>query len=74
SPADTALIDRENENRKAVIRGMAKAIVRLNRLPETQENLSQVTPQAVEQFASVRRDEAKKGWWVQEPGGNWVKK
>ena len=74
SPADKALVDRENENRKTVIRGMAKAIIRLNRLPENQENLSQVTPQAVEQFASIRRDEAKKGWWIQEPGGNWVKK
>ncbi|MFO0752071.1 MAG: DUF1318 domain-containing protein [Thermodesulfovibrionales bacterium] len=74
NPADKTLMERENENRKAVIRGMAKAIVRLNRLPENQENLNQVTPQAVEQFASIRRDEAKKGWWVQEPGGNWIRK
>ncbi len=74
SPADRKFVDQENENRKTVIRGMAKAIVRINRVPENEANLNQVMPQATDQFASIRRDSAKKGWWIQDTSGNWVKK
>lgn len=74
SPADQKLSDLENENRKTVMKGMAKAIIRLNKQPENEANLKQVTPQAVEQFASIRRDAAKKGWWIQDASGNWSKK
>jgi hypothetical protein len=64
----------ENENRKDVINGMAKAVIRINRQPDNEENMNQVRPQAVEQFAAVRRDFAKAGWWIQDPDGNWSKK
>jgi hypothetical protein len=64
----------ENQNRQTVIQGMTKAIIRINRLPENEANLNQVMPQATEQFASIRRDSAKKGWWIQDPSGNWAKK
>lgn len=74
SPSDQKIVEMENENRKTVMRGMAKAIIRINRLPENEQNLKQVMPQAVEQFAEVRRDSAKKGWWIQDPDGNWSKK
>jgi uncharacterized protein YdbL (DUF1318 family) len=74
TPQDQKLIDMENQNRKAVIKGMTKAIIRINRLPENEANLNQVMPQATEQFASIRRDSAKKGWWIQDPSGNWAKK
>ena len=74
SPSEKQLVDTINDNRRTVMKGMAKAIVRLNRLPESPGNLKQVTPQAVEQFASIRRDFAKKGWWIQDPNGNWSKK
>ncbi len=74
SPADSQIVDKENENRRTVIAGMAKAIVRINRVPETPENLKQVMPQAADQFAAIRRDAAKKGWWIQTPDGNWKKK
>lgn len=74
SPADKKVVEMENANRQTVIKGMAKAIIRINRLPENDENLRQVTPQATEQFAAIRRDSAKKGWWVQTPDGNWVRK
>jgi hypothetical protein len=53
---------------------MAKAIIRINRQPDNEENMNQVRPQAVEQFAAVRRDSAKAGWWIQSPDGNWSKK
>lgn len=74
TPQDQKLIDLENQNRKTVINGMAKAIIRINRLPENEANLSQVIPQATEQFASIRRDAAKQGWWIQDENGNWAKK
>jgi uncharacterized protein YdbL (DUF1318 family) len=71
---DKKLIDRENENRRTVMKGMAKAIIRINRVPENEANLNQVMSQAVEQFAAIRRDSAKKGWWIQDTNGNWTKK
>ncbi len=74
SPADRNIVEMENANRRTVINGMARAIIRINRVPETEENLKQVMPQATEQFASIRRDSAKKGWWIQSSDGNWVRK
>jgi uncharacterized protein YdbL (DUF1318 family) len=74
SPADRGLIDTINQNRRTVIQGMTKAIIRINRAPENEQNLKQVMPQAVEQFAALRRDSARKGWWIQNPDGNWVRK
>jgi uncharacterized protein YdbL (DUF1318 family) len=74
SPAEQKIVNDENENRRTVMKGMARAIIRINRVPETDANLNQVMPQAVEQFSSLRRDTAKKGWWIQDPGGNWFRK
>jgi uncharacterized protein YdbL (DUF1318 family) len=74
SPQDQKLVDMENQNRKTVIQGMTKAIIRINRLPENETNVSQVMPQATEQFALIRRDAAKKGWWIQDKDGNWARK
>lgn len=73
-PDQRKLIGMENANRKTVITGMTKAIIRINRAPENEQNLKQVMPQAVEQFAAIRRDSAKKGWWIQLPDGNWTRK
>ena len=74
SAADKRIVDMENDNRRTVIKGMAKAIIRVNRAPENSENLNQVMPQATEQFAGIRRDAAKKGWWIQDANGNWGRK
>lgn len=74
SPADKKNVEMENANRKTVMNGMARAIIRINRVPENEENLRQVVPQATQQFASIRHDSAKKGWWVQDPNGNWSRK
>ena len=71
---DKKLVDMENENRKAVMQGMSKAIIRINRVQENEANLKQVMPQAVEQFSAIRRDSAKKGWWIQDAHGNWARK
>jgi len=74
SPADKKIVDAENENRRTVINGMTRAIIRINRQPETPDNISQVKPQATQQFAAIRRDAAKKGWWIQDENGNWSRK
>ena len=74
SPADKKVVDAENENRKTVINGMTRAIIRINRQPETPDNISQVKPQATRQFAAIRRDSAKKSWWIQDENGNWTRK
>lgn len=71
---ETKLIQAENEDRTTVIKGMAKAIVRINRLPENEANIKQVLPQAIKQFVSIRREKAKSGWWIQDDEGNWYKK
>ena len=74
SAEDKKIVAMENENRRTVIKGMAKAIIRVNRAQETPENLNQVMPQATDQFAGIRRDAAKKGWWIQDASGNWGRK
>ena len=73
-PNGMQLIAAENGNRKTVMTGMAKAIIRINRVPENAQNLNQVMPQAVQQFAALRWDSAKTGWWVQDAFGNWRRK
>jgi hypothetical protein len=72
--ADKKIIEMENENRQTVMKGMARAIIRVNRVPENEANLNQVMPQAVEQFSVIRRDSAKRGWWIQDANGNWGRK
>jgi hypothetical protein len=74
SAGDRKLVDMENENRKTVMLGMTKAIIRINRVQESEANLKQVMPQAVDQFSAIRRDSAKKGWWIQDVHGNWSRK
>jgi len=74
SPADRKVVEMENADRRTVMQGMTRAIIRINRVPENEENMRQVMPQAVEQFAALRRDSAKKNWWIQDPSGNWFRK
>jgi len=74
TPDQRTIMAAVNADRKTIIRGMAKAIIRINRAPENEQNLNQVMPQAVEQFAAHRRDSAKKGWWIQSPEGDWARK
>jgi len=45
----------ENADREIIIRGMARAIVEINNLDRTTENIDKVLPEAARQFASVRR-------------------
>jgi hypothetical protein len=74
TPDQKKLVSAENENRKTIINGMAKAIIRINRAPENEQNLKQVMVQAGKLFAAIRQEMAKKGWWIQSPDGNWTRK
>jgi uncharacterized protein YdbL (DUF1318 family) len=76
SKAATALahVAGENANRKTVIQNMAKAILRINKQPETKDALKQVIGKAAATFAETKREEAKSGWWVQLANGRWVQK
>jgi len=55
SPAQTQAFNAENADRTTIIRGMAEAIVAINNLDPTPENINKVLPEAARQFASVRR-------------------
>jgi len=64
----------ENKDRETIIEGMAKAIVKINNIDPTSQNIKRVIPEAAEQFAAVRRNEAQPGWWIQLPDGSWRQK
>ncbi|MDD2335027.1 MAG: DUF1318 domain-containing protein [Geobacteraceae bacterium] len=69
-----AIVQAENSNRKTVIINMAKAILRVNKQPETKDALSQVLSKAAATYADTKREEAKAGWWIQLANGRWVQK
>jgi len=72
--ADKSVMSAENTNRKTIITGMAKAILKINNLDNSPKNIKKVYPEAAEQFAATRRDASKSGWAVQLPNGKWAKK
>ena len=71
---DQKAVSAENADRRVVIQGMAEAILTISGQPVDPKHLNDVRPQAAETFAKIRRDRAKKGWWVQQPDGDWTRK
>lgn len=71
---EAGIVNAENSDRETIMRGMARAIVKINQLEMTPENINRIYPQAAEQFAELRREEAKSGWWIQLSNGEWIKK
>ena len=57
TPEQTQAFNAENSDRQIIIRGMARAIVEINNIDPTPENIEKVLPEATRQFASVRRSE-----------------
>ena len=72
--AEAALLQEENGDREVIINGMAKAILKLTQQGATPANLARVKTEAAETFASIRRDAAHQGWWVQLSNGTWTRK
>ncbi len=69
-----AVVKAVNDSRKVVITGMAKAILKINKQPETKASLNQVMAKAAATYADIRREKAKPGWWIELPNGRWVQK
>ncbi len=59
SPEQTKAFNDENKDRQVIIRGMARAIVEINQIEPTPENINKVLPEAAKQFAAVRRSESR---------------
>jgi len=72
SATDNETVSDENADRQIIIEGMAKAIIKINKLEMTPDNVKSVMSSAAEQFAAVRRDEVKSGTLVQLPDGKWT--
>jgi len=68
------IVKAENENRKTVITGMAKAILKINKQKESKETLNQLLGKAAASYADTKREQARKGWWIQLQNGRWVQK
>lgn len=74
TPQDEALVKAEVANRKTVITAMARAILKLNKQPESKAAIGQVLPKAAATYADAKREAAKPGWWMQLANGRWVQK
>lgn len=74
SATDNETVSDENADRQIIIEGMAKAIIKINKLEMTPDNVKSVMSSAAEQFAAVRREEVKSGTLVQYPDGKWGSK
>ncbi len=74
TPQDEALVKAENGNRKIVVTAMAKAILKLNKQPESKAAIGQVLPKAAATYADAKREAAEPGWWMQLANGRWVQK
>ena len=71
---ESSLFNAENTDRNVIENGMARAIVEINGLYPTPANINSVLPEAAEQFAAVRRNEARTGWNIQLTDGSWQQK
>jgi hypothetical protein len=71
---DQRTIEEENSDRATVIKGLAKASLVAQGQPANEENLQQVMPGATAAFATLRRERALAGWWVQGADGSWKQK
>lgn len=74
SSKDEALVGAENKNRKTIISGMAKAILKITKQEATKAALDQTMGKAAATYAETKRESAKPGWWMQLQNGKWVQK
>jgi hypothetical protein len=64
----------ENQDRKIVIRGLARASLEAQGLPPNKKHMQEVLPQARVTFASWIQEKAPAGAWLQAPDGTWSRK
>jgi hypothetical protein len=68
------VVDAENRNRKTIITGMARAIIKIDKKQETPANMNDVLPKAAASYAATKKQEAKPGWWLLVAPDRWVQK
>jgi len=71
---DQRTMEDENADRRAVIRGLAKASLAAQGQDASGGAVDQVLPDSAATFAALRREKAQPGWWIQTPDGAWIKK
>ena len=71
---DEKLVHAENQSRKTVVGGMAKAIIKLTKQKSTEATMEQVLGKAAATYAETKREAAKPGWWIQLANSRWVQK
>ena len=71
-----ALVKAENDNRKTVMTGMARAIEKINqkKQPGATFNFNQLLAKASAIYADTKREAARPGWWIELPDGTWSQK
>jgi hypothetical protein len=74
TPQDETMLKAENDSRKAIITGMAKAILKISKQTETKADMSQLIGKSAATYAETKRDEALPGWWMQLPNSRWIQK
>lgn len=71
---DETLLKTDNDSRKTIITGMAKAILKVGKQEINKANMDQLLGKAATTYAETKRDEAAPGWWLQLQNGRWVQK
>ncbi|MBK5276527.1 MAG: DUF1318 domain-containing protein [Desulfuromonadales bacterium] len=71
---DEALVSAENQSRKVVVSGMARAILKITKQSDSKAAQDQVLGKAAATYAENKRDAAKPGWWIQGQNGRWLQK
>jgi len=74
TPQDETLLKSENNSRKVIITGMAKAILKISKQAATTADMDQLLGKSAATYAETKRDEAEKGWWMQLQNGRWIQK
>lgn len=74
TPQDETMLKAENVARKAIITGMAKAILKINKQTEAKTDMNQLLGKSAATYAEAKRDEALPGWWLQLPNSKWIQK
>ena len=68
------IVDAENRNRKSVITGMARAIIKITKQKESKETMNQLLAKSATGYAATRKEEAKPGWWLLVAPDRWIQK
>jgi len=64
----------ENQDRKVIMIGIAKALLEIEEKPVTDESVRSKIPDAIKYFCTLREKHVPRGTWIQDPERNWSTK